>query len=152
MLIIVALSAVLIIQNLAEDYLAGGPPHWFWRTTLAILGYTIRPIFLVLFLYIVQPGKNHLWSWGLVILNWAIHMTAYFSHLCFWINDINHYEAGPLAHTCLIISLILMLNLLFLSIRNYRTSPCRRSNSSARAIRRWQRRRPQSFPVISRAI
>ena len=50
MLVIVALSVTLIAQNLLEDWLAAGEPQWFLRTTLAICGYTLRPLFLILFL------------------------------------------------------------------------------------------------------
>ena len=64
MLIILVLSVMLIIQNVWEDYLAAGPFRWALRTTLAVCGYTIRPMFLVLFLYIVRPEKKYLGWWG----------------------------------------------------------------------------------------
>ena len=120
--IIIALSVTLIVQNIWEDYIAAGHPQWFLRTTLAVYGYTIRPVFLILFLYIVRPGKRYLPCWALAILNWAIQMTAYFSHLCFWIDEYNHYQGGPLSNADLIISLILMACWLFQSVRDYRTS------------------------------
>ena len=78
--VIIILSFILIAQNIWEDYIAAGEPQWFLRTTLAICGYTLRPLFLILFLYIVQPGKKYLGCWALAILNWGIYMTAYFSH------------------------------------------------------------------------
>ena len=121
MLIIIALSVALIIQNIWEDELATGPLRWFWRTTMSVLGYTLRPVFLILFLYIVRPERKYLGCWGLAILNWAIQMTAYFSHLCFWIDANNHFQRGPLSNACLIISLILMAYCLFQSVRNYPT-------------------------------
>ena len=102
--VIIVLSFTLIAQNIGEDYLAAGEPQWFLRTTLAVYGDTLRPVFLILFLYIVRPEKKFLGCWALAILNWAIHMTAYFSHLCFWISESNHYEGGPLSNTCLVIS------------------------------------------------
>ena len=122
MIVILALSVVLIAQNIWEDSLAAGAPRPLLRTAVAVLGYTIRPIFLVLFLYIVHPGKRYPVCWGLVILNWVIHMTAFFSHLCFWISESNHYEGGPLKHTCLVISLILMAYWFYQSVRNFRLS------------------------------
>lgn len=120
MLVIVALSVTLIAQNLLEDWLAAGPPQWFWRTTMAIYGYIVRPVFLILFLYLIQPEKKHLLAWGLAIVNWGIYMTAYFSHLCFWIGSGNRFFRGPLAFTCLYVSVILLVDLLVQSIRNYR--------------------------------
>ena len=58
--VIIVLSFILIAQNIGEDYLAAGELRWFWRTTLAICGYTLRPVFLIVFLYIIQPEKKHL--------------------------------------------------------------------------------------------
>ena len=122
MLIIIALSIVLIGQNLLSDVLETGLPRPMLRTAVSVLGYTIRPVFLILFLYIVQPGKKYLACWGLAIVNLAINMTAFFSHLCFWITEDNHYQGGPLSSATLIISIILMAYWLFESIRNYRAS------------------------------
>ena len=72
--VIIVLSFVLIAQNLLEDWLAAGEPQWFLRTTLAICGYTLRPLFLILFLYIVQPERKYLGCWALAILNWGIRI------------------------------------------------------------------------------
>lgn len=119
--IIIALSITLIAQNLLEDWLAAGPPRWFWRTTTAIYGYTIRPVFLILFLYIVQPEKKHLGCWGLVILNGALHLTAYFSPLVFHIDEGNHFQGGHLHTVSYVISMLLIGICLMKSIRNYRT-------------------------------
>ena len=119
--VIIVLSFILIAQNIGEDYLAAGELRWFWRTTLSICGYTLRPVFLILFLYIIQPEKKHLLAWGLAIVNWGIYMTAYFSHLCFWIGSGNRFFRGPLAFTCLYVSVILLGDLLVQSIRNNQT-------------------------------
>jgi len=119
--VIIVLSFILIAQNIGEDYLAAGELRWFWRTTLAICGYTLRPVFLILFFYIIQPEKKHLLAWGLAIVNWGIYMTAYFSHLCFWIGSGNRFFRGPLAFTCLYVSVILLGDLLVQSIRNNQT-------------------------------
>ena len=120
--IIIALSVTLIIQNVWEDYIAAGPPRWFLRTTLAVYGYTIRPVFLILFLYIVQPGTKHLACWALAILNWAVNMTAFFSHLCFYIDEANHYQGGPLHTVTYVVGTILLGIWLFQSVREYPTS------------------------------
>ena len=120
MLIIVVLSAMLIVQNIWEDYLSVWPLRWALRTTLAVCGYTLRPIFLTLFLYILQPEKKHGLAWSLAGVNCAIHLTAYFSSLCFWISPNNHFHRGPLGYTCLIISMVLLVDMLIQSICIYR--------------------------------
>ncbi len=120
MLIIVALGLALIVQNIWENELIIGPARPLYRTAVAIFGYSVRPVFLILFLYIVQPqGKRWYW-WALAGVNAAINGTALFSGVCFKIGRDNHYVAGPLAGTALWISVILLGNLLFQTIRNSR--------------------------------
>ena len=122
MLIIIGLSAVLIGQNLLSNVLETGAPRPMLRTAVSVLGYTLRPVFLILFLYIVRPERKYLGCWGLAILNWALQMTAYFSHLVFWIDAYNHYQGGPLSRFSLYISLILLAYWLYQSVRDYRTA------------------------------
>lgn len=122
MMIIVGLSVSLIVQNIWEDYLSAGPLRWALRTALAVCGYTIRPMFLVLFLYIVRPEKNYLGCWCLIALNGLLNLTAFFSPLVFYIDMYNHYQGGKLHGISYMISLILLVYLLFQSFRNYRTS------------------------------
>lgn len=122
MLLIILLSFVLIAQNIVEDWLSNGELHSLIRTATAVLGYSIRPVFLILFLYIVQPGKKYLACWALAGLNWAVNMTAFFSHICFWIDPENHFQRGPLSSACLVVSAILLAYLLFESLRDYRST------------------------------
>ena len=122
MLIIIALCFVLIVQNLWEHELAVGPARPLFRTILAICGYSIRPVFLILFLAIVQPKRNHWPCWALVGINAAVYCTALFSGVCFTITGDNHYLSGPLANTALYVSAALMADLFVQSILNYRES------------------------------
>lgn len=119
MFIIIALSLTLVAQNIVENALAAGPLRWFWRTTASVYGYTVRPVFLILFLYIICPDEKHLGCWALALANFLIHITAYFSHICFWISSKNHYQGGLLSKTCLYISLLLLAYWLYRSVRNY---------------------------------
>ena len=122
MLVIAALCLVLIVQNLWENELAIGPARTLYRTIIAICGYSIRPVFLILFLYIVQPeGKRWFW-WALAGINAAVYCTALFSGVCFYISRNNHYISGPLADTALYVSVILLGNLLIQTVRNFRES------------------------------
>lgn len=121
MLVIIVLSLSLIAQNLLEDYLAAGPLRWFLRTTVAIYGYTLRPMFLILFLYIVRPEGRYLGCWALAALNCALHLTAYFSQLVFRIDGHNHFQGGPLHGISQAISVILLGIWLLQSLRDYHT-------------------------------
>ena len=122
MLIVAALCLTLIIQNYWDYALTVGPPRQMLRTIVSIYGYAVRPVILILFLYIVQPtGKRWYW-WVLAGLNAAIYLTAVFSSVSFWIDQGNYYHGGPLAPACLITSVILLINLLVQTYRSRRTS------------------------------
>lgn len=122
MFVIIGLSLTLIAQNLIEDALARGSLNWFGRTTASVYGYTVRPVFLILFLYIICPDEKHLGCWALALVNFLVNVTAYFSHICFWIDGGNHYQGGPLSNFCLYIGLILLAYWLYRSFRNYLSS------------------------------
>ena len=120
MLVIVLLCLTLIAQNLVENSLASGPARVTGRTLVSVYGYIVRPVFLILFLYIVHPeGKHWLW-WGLAAGNAAVCLTALFSDICFMIGSDNHYHPGPLANTTLYISAVLLANLLVQTLRSRR--------------------------------
>ena len=116
LLIIAALCLTLIAQNYWDYTLTVGPPRQMLRTVVSIYGYCVRPVILILFLYIVQPtGKRWCW-WLLAGLNTAVYLTALVCPLSFWIDQWNFYHGGPLASSCLITSALLLL---ILSIRTY---------------------------------
>ena len=120
--IILFLSAVLIEQNLLSVDLENGEPRVLLRTAISVLGYTIRPVFLVLFLYIVRPEKKYPGCWCLVALNGILHLTAFFSPLVSHIDEGNHYQGGPLHSISYIIGMILLVYWLFQSFRDFRSS------------------------------
>lgn len=119
-LTIIFLAAVLIAQNYLENRLASGEPMPVFRTAVAVLGYCIRPTILVLFFYIIDPERSYLPAWVLTGVNAAIHTTALFgSRICFWISKENHYQGGPLAKFCTVLSILLLAYLLYLTVRKF---------------------------------
>lgn len=122
LLIVAALCLTLIAQNYWDYALTVGAPRQTLRTIVSIYGYCVRPVILILFLYIVQPtGKRWYW-WLLAGLNAAIYLTALFCPLSFWIDQWNFYHGGPLVHSCLITSAILLLILLIQTYRSRGTA------------------------------
>ncbi len=122
MLVIAALCLTLIIQNYWDYALTVGPPRQMLRTVLSIYGYSVRPVILILFLYIVQPtGKRWYW-WALAGLNAAVYLSAVVSPASFWIDQWNFYHGGPLASSCLLVSVILLINLFVQTYRSRRTT------------------------------
>ncbi len=118
MLVIAALCLTLIAQNYWDYSLVVGEPRPMLRTIISIYGYTVRPVILILFLYIVQPqGKRWYW-WVLAGLNGAVYITALFSPVSFWIDQWNYFHAGPLASSCFVASMLLLVNLF---VQTYRS-------------------------------
>ena len=122
MLIIAALCLTLIAQNYWDYALAVGQPQPKLRTILSIYGYAVRPVILILFLYIVQPGGKRWPWWVLAGLNGAVYLTSLVSPVSFWIDQRNFFHAGPLGPSCLVVSMILLASLLVQSLRNRGTT------------------------------
>ena len=122
MLVITALCLTLIVQNYWDYALTVGPPRQMLRTIVSIYGYSVRPVILILFLYIVQPvGKRWYW-WLLAGLNAGVYFSAVFSPVSFWIDQGNYYHGGPLAPSCLIASVILLISLFIQTYRSRKTA------------------------------
>ena len=83
MMIITILVICLIFDNLLSDYLSMSRSTTYLRTIESIFGYSIRPVIIVLFFYIVNPQKKYHLFWLLVDLNIIIHMTALFSPILY---------------------------------------------------------------------
>ena len=120
MMIITILVICLIFDNLLSDYLSTSRSTTYLRTIESIFGYSIRPVIIVLFFYIVNPQKKYHLFWLLVDLNIIIHMTALFSPIAFSISKDNHFIRGPLGFTSHITCVILILYLMSISLFEWR--------------------------------
>ena len=120
LLLIIGLCISLIIQNYIDDALAAGPTRQLARTISSIYGYAVRPVIIVLVYPILAPKKRFLAAWILVAVNALVYMTSLFSHLCFWIDESNHWQPGPLRYCCLYVSIALLVYMLYLSVHEHR--------------------------------
>ena len=127
LLIICALMLGLIVQNYADMLLQSRYVNIPLRTAVSIIGYILRPVILVLFCHVVNPHGRYRAAWALTAINGVVYLTAVFSRLTFWFNEANHYQEGPLRYTCHVISAVLLFYLLFLSVRQFRTTETRNS-------------------------
>ena len=117
MLMIVALVSCLILQN-AVHYLMdekGGRP--LARTVVIFLGYSMRPLLIVLFYYIVSDRKHFRPAWALIAANAVVYASAFFFDAVFSIDESDRCIHGPLGNTCHIVSAVLLVYLLYLTIR-----------------------------------
>ena len=124
MLIICALVFSLIVQNIMDNWLTLGAPRIMLRRAVDIYGYSIRPVILLLFLYIVSPKRPGVAHWALIGVNAGIHLTALFTDICFTIDARNMFQGGwpVLKDSCLITSLILLGLLAWSTFRDYHPS------------------------------
>lgn len=122
MLIIAALCLTLIAQNVWDYALTVGKPQQTLRTIVSIYGYSIRPVILILFLYIVQPNRKRWYWWVLSGMNATVYLTALFAPVSFRIDEWNYYRGGPLASCCLIVSMILLIHLLIQTYRGRKSA------------------------------
>ena len=121
MLLIVVLCLSLIVQNLWENELFVSHLHLALKNLLSAYGYSVRPVFLVLFLSIVWP-EGKMWpAWTLAGINAALYFSSPFTKLCFEIREFDFAALhGPLYFTCFLISGLLLLELLMRTILRYR--------------------------------
>ena len=119
MLLIVAFVCVLIAQNVLGYLLESAIVMPFLRIVVGILGYTIRPLILVLFFYFIGKHRSYWFAWVLIGVNTAVHLTALFSDICFTIDENNRFLRGPLGFCCHIVSAVLLVYLAVLSVKEY---------------------------------
>lgn len=114
MLAIIALIFSLVGQDLVAAHLNKGQFPALLRTIQSIYGYSARPVVVLLFFYIVEPGKSYKPFWGLIGVNTALYLTALFSPAAFSISEDNHFIRGPLGYACHIVSGVMIAYLLYL--------------------------------------
>ena len=117
MRLIIAVVFSVVIRDHLEYRLMIGEPRPQLRTLVAIYGYVVRPVVLVLFMRMIVSQKRLWWAWALVGVNATIYLTALFSDVCFHISHDNHYIAGPLSNTAFYIGAMLLIGYIVMAIR-----------------------------------
>ena len=112
----------LIFQNFIEYYLIEYKVSITARTFISVFGYTIRPVIIGLFITLVAPEKKHYPVYGLILLNFLVYTTAFYSKLSISFSEDNHFIGGPLRFTCLVVSLILVAYSLIIILIEFRKS------------------------------
>lgn len=122
MLGIVGLIAVLLIQNVVDYVMQSAVSLPYLRTLESIVGYSVRPIIIVMFCKLVRPSGRFTLAWILVAYNAAIYLTATFSHFAFYINEDNKFQGGVFffSKTVFVVGFILLFHLIYCTVREYR--------------------------------
>ena len=119
MIIIIGLIFSLILQNDLEYSVVPLQGSNTFRVAIGVFGYVVRPVLLAIFLFIVRPGGRYRIAWALIGVNCAVYLTAFFSKLSFYYTVNGHFKAGPLRHTCTVISALLFIWLFLLTMRQF---------------------------------
>ena len=124
MLSIIVCIGIIVIQNVVEYILQVSVSMPYLRTVVSIIGYSVRPVIIVLFCLLVKPNCKVKYMWALVTINTLIYLTALFSPFVFYIDEGNHYQGGVLggifSSTAYFVSVILLCQLVYLTLNEYR--------------------------------
>ena len=122
MLWIISLIGVLIAQNVADYILQTAVSIPYLRTLESIVGYSVRPVIIILFCKLVKPNGKYRIAWILVTYNAAVYFTATFSRFAFYIDENNHFHGGFLyfGKTVFVVSFLLLFYLIYCTVSEYR--------------------------------
>ena len=112
-----ALVSSLVAQNMGESVFADSG-RTVLLTALEVYGCTARPVLLILFLSVVGGSKKELWAWIAAGANALIHLTAFFSPVCFRIGE-SGLIRGPLGWTAPVVSGVLLVWLAVATVRQF---------------------------------
>ncbi len=120
LMIIITVVLSLVMQNYFNYLLSQIEGHRMLRIMNSIYGYSIRPVILLLLIRLIRPDKMQWPFWVLAGVNFAVHLTALFSGVCFTFTESNNFVRGPLGYTCFFISFLFLFWLVLLSLWEYR--------------------------------
>ena len=119
LLLIVVLTFRVVLKDGIGYLLATKIVNIPWRTWNSVVGYTVRPVILLLFLYVIGMKRRTWPFWLLIGVNALVHLTALVSdRICFGFPE-NVFHRGPLGFTSHAVSGILLVYLLFRTYREY---------------------------------
>ena len=128
MLINTFLVFSLLVQNVSEYILSKYFGMSYIRTIVAAYGYCIRPLIILLLIYIVGENLRLLPLWIMIGFNAAVYLSSLFTDkIGFFISEDNDFERGLLGFTCYYISAALFVFLIYLTFREVRESKKRES-------------------------
>lgn len=123
LMIIDAAVLTIILANCLGNTLeaAWDPAYQMAQIALDVYCYIMRPVTIVLFIYIVWDGPGRRLFWIPVGLNAAIYLTAFFRPWSFSINGSDGlFYRGPLGYTAHFVSFALLFVLLAISLMQFR--------------------------------
>ena len=121
--IIALLALFLSIVDYLENYCSTLSYPTVWRKVFSWIGYTLRPLLVVLFIRTTISKKIALWFYSFVFINSAIYVTTFIpplEKLAFTYNELNEFDRGPLGYSAHIVSFIYIIAFLILILGEYK--------------------------------
>ena len=123
MLAINAVVLALIAVNYSSILLdsAWNPSYVTLQTALDVFCYIMRPVVIVLFIYLIwDHPKRHLF-WILAGVNAVLYLTAFFRPWLFSVTEDGSFARGPLGYTAHCVSFLLLFGFLVIVLMQFRS-------------------------------
>ncbi len=115
--VVIVLIFALAVFNDLETYVGNLDHFTYWRLLFSVICYSLRPIIILLLIFIVSPKINKLITLP-ALINIIISSTAFFTDIAFsFATDLNHFVRGPLGYTPYIVTVIYILTLYYITVR-----------------------------------
>ena len=121
-LLIAAAVMTLILGNCLTNAMLAewDPAYVMLKTALSVYSYIMRPVVIVLFIYIVWDNPRRRMFWIPVGLNAAVFLTAFFQPWAFYITENGLWHRGPLGYTAHWVSYVLLSAQIIITLVQYR--------------------------------
>lgn len=117
------LVLLISLVDFMEAYCATLAYPTIWRKIFSWVGYSLRPLWVVLFIRSTIYRKKTLWLYSLVVFNSLIYVTTFIPKLetiAFTYDANNEFRRGMLGYSAHIISLIYIVVFIVLIFREFR--------------------------------
>ncbi len=120
---IIVLECLELISYDIEYYLGNLDHVTIWRYILSNAGYILRPMMVYPFIMLVRANtfkRDPLRFFDLIPLAFVIiiYQFSYFTHWVFYFTDTNHFVRGPLGYTSQVVTLLYVVELIYIIIRS----------------------------------
>ena len=109
---------VLVLTILVLDFAQPDDAPDIVRIVVSIIGYTLRPVILAIFILIVDDFKSSWIYWIPIGVNSLIYTTALFCGLAFRIKD-GAFSRGPLGYSAFVVGFAYLMYLTYLNVREH---------------------------------
>lgn len=117
--IITGIIEIIVFE--VENYLGTFSYPTFLRVLLSAIGYLLRPMLVVFIILLVDKDLRIKKKIALLLIPLAVCFvcvtTAFYSHLCFWYNEVNNFQRGILGYVPHIVCILYTFVCLFVACR-----------------------------------